>query len=227
VSKLKLVGMGPGSPDYITPIAAKAVENAEIVIGAKRALELFKDHINGESLLLTAQNVKEGLKYGVTSAEAGKNVVILSTGDPGFSGLLGSLINIAGKGVDADVIPGVSSIQVCAARLRMRWDTADLLSLHADASSEKKMKLVEAVKDGKTVMLLPDPKSFSPCDIAQFLIEQGIDRETPVSICENLTLENERTVTATLDVILKQKFDMLCVMAVGADQKQKGKLKGD
>jgi cobalt-precorrin-7 (C5)-methyltransferase len=217
VSKLKLVGMGPGSQDYITHIARKSVENAEIVIGAKRALKLFQDHINGESLLLTAQNIKEGLQYGVASAEAGKNVVILSTGDPGFSGLLGSLSNIAGKDVDVEVIPSVSSIQVCAARLRMRWDTADLLSFHADASNEKKMRLVEALKDGKTVMLLPDPNSFTPSDVARFLVDHGIDGETPVSVCENLSLENERTVTSTLDGILKQEFDVLCVMVVGAN----------
>jgi cobalt-precorrin-7 (C5)-methyltransferase len=223
VSELKLVGMGPGSPDYITPIATKSVQNAEIVIGAKRALNLFQDHIKGESLLLTAQNVKEGLKHGLASAEAGKNVVILSTGDPGFSGLLGSLINIAGKDVDVEVIPGVSSIQVCAARLRIRWDTADLLSFHGDASHEKKMGLVEALKEGRKVILLPDPKSFSPCDIARFLIGEGVDRETPVSVCENLTLGNERTVTSTLDGILEQNFDLLCVMTVGAGQKQKDK----
>lgn len=217
MSKLKLVGMGPGSPDYITSIAKNSVANAEVVIGAKRALNLFQDYINGESLLLTAQNIKEGLEYGVASAAAGKDVVILSTGDPGFSGLLGSLINIAGKDVDVDVVPGVSSVQVCAARLRMRWDTTELLSFHADVSHKKKMLLVEALKDKRKVMLLPDPKSFTPKDIAQFLIDNGINGDTSVSVCENLTLDNERTVTSTLAGILEQQFDVLCIMVVGAD----------
>jgi cobalt-precorrin-7 (C5)-methyltransferase len=223
VSKLKLVGMGPGSPYYITQIAKESVQNADVVIGAKRALELFHDHINGESLLLTAQNMKEGLKHGVSSAEAGKIVVILSTGDPGFSGLLGTLIKIAGKDVDVDVIPGVSSIQVCAARLRMRWDTTDLVSFHADVSHEKKMKLVEALKGGKTVMLLPDPNVFTPKDVAQFLIDNKISGDTPVSICENLTLDNERIVTSTLGGIMEQEFDALCVMAVGVGQETERK----
>jgi cobalt-precorrin-7 (C5)-methyltransferase len=168
-------------------------------------------------LLLTAQNIQEGLKYGIDSAEAGKIVVILSTGDPGFSGLLGSLINIAGKDVDIDVVPGVSSIQVCAARLRIRWDTAELISFHADVSNEKKLRLVEALKDGKTVMLFPDPNSFTPKDVAQFLIDNKIDPNTTVSICENLTLDNERIVTSTLEEILGQEFDVLCVMAIGAN----------
>jgi cobalt-precorrin-7 (C5)-methyltransferase len=221
VGKLKLIGIGPGSPDYIIPKAKETVQNAEIVIGAKRALILFQNYIKGESLQLTAQNVKDGLKYGVKSAKAGKNVVILSTGDPGFSGLLGSLLNVAGKDVDVDVIPGVSSMQVCAARLRMRWDTTTLFSFHGGASDKEKMRLAEALKEGKTVILLPDSDSFSPSDIAMFLIDQGIDKETPVGVCENLTLSNERTVTGTLDGILKQKFDPLCVMAIGVDIKQK------
>jgi len=208
--------MGPGSPDYITSIAKKSVTNADIVIGAKRALTLFQDHINGESLPLTAQNIKEGLQYGVKSAEAGKDVVILSTGDPGFSGLLGSLIKVAGKDVDVDVVPGVSSVQVCAARLRMLWDTAELFSFHADVSHKKKLRLIEAIRDGNRVMVLPDPNSFTPKDIARFLIDNGIAGVTPVSVCENLTLDDERTVTSTLDGILEQKFDVLCIMVVGA-----------
>ena len=215
MSKLKLVGMGPGSPEYIVPIAKKLVKNAQLVIGAERSLTLFEEYIKGESLLLTATNVKEGLIQGVKSVQEGKNVVILSTGDPGFSGLLRSLVKVAGKDVDVDVVPGVSSIQVCAARLRMRWDTAELISFHADVTIEKKKIMVEALKKGKPVMLLPDPKTFTPSDVAQFLSGQGISKETLVGICENLTLDNERIVKSTLKGILTQQFDNMCVMVVG------------
>lgn len=209
--------MGPGSKDYITNIAKESVQNAQIVIGSKRALELFNDYIQGESLLLTAKNMKEGLKQGIASAKAGKNVVILSTGDPGFSGLLGTLIRIEGKNVDVDVVPSVSSIQMCAARLRMRWDSTVLLSFHANVNQEKKLMLVEAIKEGKTVMVLPDPYSFKPRDIAEFLIAKGVDRFVSVSVCENLTLENERIVRSSLSGILKSQFDVLCVMVIGAN----------
>ena len=73
----------------------------------------------------------------------------------------------------------------------------------------------------RPVVLLPDNKTFSPPDIAKFLIDQGIDKETPVGVCENLTLSNERTVTSTLNGILKQNFDPLCVMVVRGNHKQK------
>jgi len=225
VGKLKIVGAGPGSPEYITPIAKETVQNAEIVIGAKRAINLFQDHIKGEAFPLTAKNLKKLLKHAVKSAKAGKNVVLLSTGDPGFSGLLRTFQNVAGKNVKVEVVPGVSSIQVCAARLRVSWDTSQLFTFHGGATSEERKKLTETLKKGKTVFLLPDNNSFAPPDIAKFLIDQGIDRETPVGICENLTLSKERIIISTLEGILQENFDSLCVMTIVTDTRQKDRVK--
>jgi cobalt-precorrin-7 (C5)-methyltransferase len=226
VAKITIVGIGPGSPDYITPVTRKTVQNAQVVIGAERALLLFLNEIEGETLTLTAKNMNEALKYAAESSEKGKTVALLSTGDPGFSGLLGTFLsNITGKGVEVDVIPGVSSIQVCAARLRMCWDETSLFSFHEGTSLEKKKMLAAAVKEGEDVMLLPDPKSFPPCEVAKFLIENGIDEETPVVVCENLTLKNERVIASTLAGISKLNFGSLCVMAVRSRHKQKIKRK--
>jgi len=226
VAKITIVGIGPGSPDYITPITRKTVQNAHVVIGAERALRLFIGEIKGETLTLTAKNVNEALKLAVESSEKGKTVALLSTGDPGFSGLLGTFLNnVTGKGVEVDVIPGISSIQVCAARLHMCWDETSLFSFHEGTSLEKKKRLAEAVKEGKDVMLLPDPKRFPPCKVAKFLINSRIDKETPVVVCENLTLNNERVIASTLEGIAKLNFGSLCVLVIRPCHKQKIKRK--
>jgi cobalt-precorrin-7 (C5)-methyltransferase len=222
VAKITVVGIGPGSADYITPIAKKTVQNAQLVIGAERALNLFLGDVKGEALTLTAKNVNEVLKQAVESAERGKTVVLLSTGDPGFSGLLGTFLNFTKeKGVEVDVIPGISAMQMCAARLCMCWDEASLFSFHKGTNGDKKAKLVEAVKKGNDVMLLPDPKAFPPCEVAKFLIDNGVDGETPVFVCENLSLDSERVVASTLEKILKINFGSLCVMVIRPRHKQK------
>ncbi len=215
MDKIYVIGVGPGSPDYITPMARKAVQNAHLVIGAERALSLFLGDIKGEALPLTGKNVGEGLKYAIESAKMGKTVAVLSTGDPGFSGLLRPVLNNITEDVKVDVIPGISSIQICAARLHICWDEIDLFSFHEGASHEKMMKLTEAVKEGRNVMLLPDPKSFPPNEIAKFLINNEISKETPVVICENLTLPNEKIIMGTLESVLKLNFGPLCVMVIG------------
>jgi cobalt-precorrin-7 (C5)-methyltransferase len=222
VAKLSIVGTGPGSPDYVTPAARKTVQNAQIVIGAERSLSLFRDDIRGELLTLTAKNLDDALKYAVDSAEAGKSVALLSTGDPGFSGLLGSILKRAhGEHVEIAVVPGISSVQACAAALQMCWDEVSLISFHDVADSEKKNALAEYVKAGKDVVLLPNPKIFTPNMISSFLIKNGADKATPVVICENLTMSDERIVQTTLEEAAKHDFAPMCVMIIQSSSKTK------
>ncbi|MCW4017824.1 MAG: precorrin-6y C5,15-methyltransferase (decarboxylating) subunit CbiE [Candidatus Bathyarchaeota archaeon] len=215
MAKLHIVGVGPGSPEYVSPAAHKAVQKAQLVVGAERNLKLFRGEIKGESLTLTAKNVEEGLKYAVGTVKKGKNVALLSTGDPGFSGLLGSMLRRQlTKDVEVNVIPGVSSIQACAAKLCMSWDNAVLFTFHNDPRVEKKRDLAKAVKEGKTVLALPDPNTFTPDEIAAFLLKEGADKKTNVVVCINLTLPNEKIIEASLEEVSEQKFHPLCVMVI-------------
>jgi cobalt-precorrin-7 (C5)-methyltransferase len=217
VAKLNVVGIGPGSPDYVTLIARRTVQDADVVIGAERSLRLFRGDIKGEAVALTAKNLNEILKYAVESAKKGQNVALLSTGDPGFSGLLRSISKHVAEN-EVNVIPGVSSIQVCAARLCMRWDKMRLFSFHKGTTAEKKAQLLKAVKEGKNIMLLPDPKAFPPREIASFLVNSGLDKDTPVFVCERLTLSDERIVESTLERATTLNFDALCVMVIKTNQ---------
>ena len=221
LAKLNIVGVGPGSPDYVTPAARKTVQEAQVVIGAERSLNLFKQEIHGETMALTAKNLNGALKYAVESAEKGKNVALLSTGDPGFSGLLKSVLNSKlVKAVEVNVVPGVSSIQACAARLGLSWDDACLFSFHeGNVSTEEKNELATCLKNGRDAMLLPDSKAFPPKEIGGFLIKSGLDRQTPVFICENLTLSNEKVTASTLEGVCKLDFRSLCVMVIKANSK--------
>jgi cobalt-precorrin-7 (C5)-methyltransferase len=218
LAKLNIVGAGPGSPDYVTPIARKTVQNANLVIGAQRSLNLFTTDIKGNQIILTAKNLTDSLKQAAEYIKEGKNIALLSTGDPGFSGLLHTVLESGlFKIVDINVIPGVSSIQACAASLNISWDNARLFTFHNEVSDEEKEKLISSVKCGRTILLLPNPQGFAPQDIARFLIELNNDRETLVYICENVTLENEKTTASTLGQIVDQSFSSLCVMVIKAN----------
>jgi cobalt-precorrin-7 (C5)-methyltransferase len=219
MAKLSVVGIGPGSPEYITPAARQAVQDAEVVIGAERSLKLLETDIKGESITLTAKNVAEMLKRAVGFVEKGETVALLSTGDPGFSGLLGSILKYTrGRNIAVNVIPGVSSIQACAARLCMCWDETSLFTFHKGATAKKKARLLKAVTDGRDVMLIPEPKAFGPSEIASFLLKSGLDKETPVYVCERLTLSDERIVESTLEQASRLDFDALCVMVIKMKQ---------
>jgi cobalt-precorrin-7 (C5)-methyltransferase len=199
LAKLNIVGVGPGSPDYVTPAAKKTVNQADLVIGAQRSLNLFTADIKGKKVVLTAKNLSDALKQAAESVKSGKNVTLLSTGDPGFSGLLHTAMESGFfDTIDIKVIPGISSIQACAARLNISWENTRLFTFHDKVSNEEKEKLISAVKCGRTILLLPNSQGFAPRNIAGFLIDLDTDKETPVYICENITLENEKIVSSTL-----------------------------
>ena len=215
MAKLEVVGVGPGSPDYVTLAAKKAVEKADLVVGAQRSLELF-DKIKAEQVVLTAKNLKDTLQKAADAAKAGKNVVFLSTGDPGFSGLLHTVLE---SGLftpgDVKVVPGISSIQAAAACLAISWGSARLFTFHdGNVSDEEKRKLISAYQCGQTILLLPAPKGFAPKDIAALLLETSANPETEVYICENLTLEDEKITQTTLTGAASQIFGPLCVMVI-------------
>ena len=215
MARVSIVGVGPGAPEYITPIARQTVENAQIVVGTERAVELFSDVIKGKKIKLAAKNLNATLKRAVESAKEGKTVVILSTGDPGFSGLLKTFLRITEeKNAEVNVIPGISSVQVCAARLLIPWDEVQLFTFHNGATTEEKEELAGYVKKGRTVMLLPDSKNFPPSAVANFLIGKGVPSSTTTILCENLTLVHERIVQDTLAGVSDSKFSLLCVMVI-------------
>jgi cobalt-precorrin-7 (C5)-methyltransferase len=152
MGKINIIGTGPGSPDYVLPAARKIVQVTEVIIGAQRSLSLFKEEIKGKSVSLTAENLKEVLQYAYECAKKGQTVAILSTGDPGFSGLLKSFLNnITIQDVEVEVVPGISAIQVCAARLGMSWDDAGLLTFHDTVTASKKLALLEYAKAHRTL----------------------------------------------------------------------------
>ncbi len=191
------------------------MQQAQLVIGAQRSINLFKGDIWGELLVLTALNIKDVLKQASEAVGQGRNVALLSTGDPGFSGLLHTVLESGlFSAENLNVVPGVSSIQACAARLNISWDNARLFTFHDEVSDDEKEKLISAVKCGRTILLLPNSRGFAPKDIASFLIELDTDKETPVYICENITLENEKITATTLGQLVEQSFSSLCVMVI-------------
>ena len=221
MAKLYIVGAGPGSLDYVTPAARKAVQEAQMVIGAECVLGLFREDIKSQTLVLTCENIDDALKCALDSVQNGKTVAVISTGDPGFSGLLGSVLRRStGKNIEVNIVPGVSSMLACAAKLCMPWDDAVLITFHKGASVEMKRKFADAAKAGETVMLLPDPAAFTPSEISEYLLKAGVNKDTCVVVCENLTLANEKIVETTLEGALKRSFDPTCVMVIKSNLKK-------
>jgi len=206
MSKLHLVGVGPGSKEYLTFKAISTVESSDILIGSRRALELFSE-VDADKIEFGVHNMGEMLNYAVSKACEGKDVALLSTGDPGFSGVLKPILKLAGN-LEFDVIPGVSSVQICASKLKISWDEANIITMHGKGISDE---LISLINNGKTTIILPNTTVE---ETIKYLLDKGVDPNRKVSICENISYPDEKIINTTLKDVLSNKFGYMCVLVV-------------
>ena len=212
MSKLYIVGIGPGAKEYLTYKAVETVKSADIVIGSKRAIDLFDDI--KEVKEFNVKNLHGNLEESVDIAKSGKTVALLSTGDPGFSGLLSPILEIS-KEKDFDlnkieVIPGISSLQLASAKSQIPWDKANIMTFHGRENIEEILPIID---NGKETIALPSRKVK---DMAQFLIDNDVNPDRKVIVCERLSYPDERVVEASLKEISESEFTYMCVMVISA-----------
>ncbi|AEH07037.1 cobalt-precorrin-7 (C(5))-methyltransferase [Methanothermococcus okinawensis] len=201
-----IVGIGPGNKKYLTLNAIETVESSDIVAGSRRALELFD--IKEDKKYILTKNLVEELKDLVINNK-NKTITLLSTGDPCFSGLLKTVLKYdIAKKEDIKVIPGISSIQVVASRLKISWEDYHVLTLHG--KEENRKILLNLIKNNKKVIFLPNNLK----EDIEYLLNNGINPNKKITVCENLTYKNERIIYEELNNIAHMNFSYLCVCVV-------------
>jgi precorrin-6B methylase 1 len=151
------------------------------------------------------------------------------TGDVNFSEseVVDRLLEIFGDG-NVEVIPGISSIQVAAAKSCVPTDKALIVTFHVTGDIEqKKADLLQAVRQGRSVILLPRPwprdlaKHFMQSEIAKFLHGNGVDTaKLKVWVFEHLTTEKETTFRGTVADLEGKEFSDLSAMVIDQTKRQ-------
>ena len=148
-NKIYIIGIGPGSSEYLTKKAVDTVKTSDYTVGSTRAIDLFDDVNN--KIAFNVKDLLDKLEKGVDLAIEGNTVSILSTGDPGFSGVLNTVLRIANEKnfpeEKIEVIPGISSLQLAAARNHIQWDNANVMTFHGRENIEDILKVIN---NGKT-----------------------------------------------------------------------------
>lgn len=209
-NKIYIIGIGPGSSEYLIKKAVDTVKTSDYTVGSTRAIDLFDDVNN--KIAFNVKDLLDKLEKGVDLAIEGNTVSILSTGDPGFSGVLNTVLRIANEKnfpeEKIEVIPGISSLQLAAARNHIQWDNANVMTFHGRENIEDILKVIN---NGKTTIALPSKKVR---DMAQFLLDNGVDEHREVVVCERLSYDDEKIVRSTLKDIANSEFTYMCIMVI-------------
>jgi len=208
--KIYIIGIGPGSSEYLTKKALDTVKDSDYTVGSTRAIDLFDDVNN--KIAFNVKDLLDKLNEGVKLACEGNTVSILSTGDPGFSGVLNTVLRLSDEQNFPkdmiEVIPGISSLQLAAARCHIQWDNANVMTFHGRENIED---ILPVINNGKVTIALPSRKVK---DMAQFLLDNGVEAERRVVVCERLSYPDEKIVEATLNEIASSEFTYMCIMII-------------
>jgi len=194
-----IVGIGPGNPKYIIPFATETMEKVDVIIGFERAMESIP-RINVEKVIV--KSLKDIMDF--ITKHAHINIAIIASGDPCFYGIT-SYIKVNFHG-DIEIVPGISSFQYLMCKLQKPWQNAYLGSMHG-----RQEEFTEEVRINETSVWLTD-KSNSPQALCRKLYENNI--KAMVYVGEELSYTEERIIKGTVEEIMNQIFNDLCVVVV-------------
>jgi len=189
----------------MTAECAAALKRAGCVLGAKRLLEnLPQGCTENRIAAVKPQDILDAIQRQT------EDCVVVFSGDAGFySGARGLLPLLAGAGIPARVLPGVSSVQLLSARLGRPWQDWELVSAHG-----MDCDVIGAVSRGKPAFFLTGG-ALGPAEICRRLTDAGLG-SLAVTVGENLSGPDETITSGTAAELAGQSFPSLSVLLAEA-----------
>lgn len=177
--KISLVGIGMGAEKTLTLEGKKALNEAELLIGAKRMTEAVQKP--GQMVLheyrseKIVEYIREHPKY--------RTVAIALSGDVGFYSGAKKLINQLDGNVE--VICGISSVVYFMSKIGLSWDDAKIVSAHG-----RNCNLLSLIRHNPKVFSILGTEDRVAV-LASRLVYYGMGDVT-LYVGENLSYENEK-----------------------------------
>ena len=232
--RVQIVGLGPGDPRHRTPAASVAVLQADAVIGYGPYVDAAGALLRPDQLVVRSAMGAESERAAsaLALAGAGWRVALVSSGDPGVFAMASVTLELAasslggggpgrsGKGVDIDIVPGVTASSAAAAvagaplagphavltlsDLLLPWEVIEA-QLRSAASSGMALALYNPRSAGR-----PDHLSR-----ARAVLLEALDPATPVAIVTAATGADERLDCSTLGAMDPRAAGMRSLVLVG------------
>lgn len=196
---ITLVGVGMGSRDSLTGEVCRAVEQADILMGAERLITNYQPKLEKKPFY----KAEEIIPY-LKGLQGNKKVTILFSGDSGFysgcQSLYKALIEEVKQGglrASVRILPGISSVAYLAACIGESYQDASICSIHGKeqhnlirriASEKKLFLLMSGVKDVNRLGEMLLKAGLNDCEVwAGYQLsypEQQIRKLTPTECCK-------------------------------------------
>ena len=226
MSKIYVVGIGPGEYEQMTLKAIHALENIDVIIGYTVYVDLVRDHFPGKEFMTTPMKKEvDRCVIAFEEAQKGKTVSMICSGDAGVYGMAGLMYEVGVRypNVELKIIPGVTAAlgggAVLGAPLIHDFCLISLSDLLTPWEKIEKRLLAASEADLSICLYNPSSKKrhdylMKACD----LMMQYKSPETVCGIVGNIAREGEFSRVMTLKELRDTQVDMFTTVFVGNSQ---------
>ena len=227
--KLWVVGLGPGRSSQRTPEAQDAVGGADLLFGYGPYLDRVPKRAGQERRPSDNRQELQRAEQALLAASEGRNVAMVSGGDPGVFGMAAAVCEILDREpakwqhVEVVVLPGVSAMLAVAARVGAPLGhdfCAISLSDNLKPWPVIERRLQAAATAGFVIALYNPVSRARPCQLEHAFATLGriLPQTTPIVFGRAVGREDERVSITTLAAASNHPADMATCIIIGSPE---------
>ena len=226
MSKIYVVGIGPGEYEQMTLKAIHALENSDVIIGYTVYVDLVRDHFPGKEFMTTPMKKEvDRCVIAFEEAQKGKTVSMICSGDAGVYGMAGLMYEVGVRypNVELEIIPGVTAAlgggAVLGAPLIHDFCLISLSDLLTPW--EKIEARLRAAAAADFVICIYNPSSKKRADYLKKACDCVLEYQSGDTVCglvKNIGREGETCRVLPLRELRDTAVDMFTTVYIGNEQ---------
>ena len=228
--KITVAGLGPGSPEDITPAVVEAIQKADVVVGYKYYFQFIEPYLKADCPCIDTgmKRERDRALQAFDLAMQGKHVVVISSGDAGIYGMAPLIYEMAKeKALENDIdivsLPGISAFQKAASLLGAPVGHDFCVISLSDLMTpwSKIEKRIVAAVEADFVTAVYNPRSngryWQLHRLKEIFLNSRSD-STPVGFVRQAGREDQEVHVTTLKDFDPEQVDMFTVVIIGNSQ---------
>ena len=229
--KLTVIGTGPGAKQWMSPEVRDTIRAATDLVGYQTYINLIGDLAIGKVCHASDNRVElDRSRLALDLAATGKNVVVVSSGDPGIFAMAAAVLEVLDRehkpewqSIDLHIAPGISAMQAAAAAIGapLGHDFCAISLSDILKPWEIVERRIAAAAEADFAIAFYNPVSSQrswQLAAAKEILMKFRSPTTTVILARNLGREGQAVRVITLSELTPASADMRTVILIGSSQ---------
>ena len=226
MTKVYAVGLGPGGKEMMTEEAISAIEKSDVICGYTVYVDLITSMFPEKETFTTPMKKEiDRCKWALETAQSGKTVAMVCSGDSGVYGMAGLLLQLlhSYKDVEVEVVPGITAAISGAAVLGAPVGHDFCVISLSDLLTpwDLIVKRLERAAEGDFITCLYNPRSKKRIEHLTTACNIMLKHRSEDTVCgwvKNIGREGEEYRICTLKELDNEPIDMFTTVFIGSSQ---------